>query len=141
VRPTQLYLSLNAPDRELYHRVSQPEEDLWDNVLESLSLLAGHPSRTVVRLTLARGLNMTDPQGYARLLEISEPDFVEVKAYMHLGRSRLRLERSSMPSHSEVMEFSRDLEEHLSYRLVDHVPLSRVALLSKGSKSQLISLE
>jgi len=140
VRPTQLYLSLNAPDEETYLKVSNPQANLWSRFLESLDRIRKSPSRTVMRLTLARNLNMIDPQGYAKLIEIAEPDFVELKAYMHLGSSRNRLERDSMPTHEEVMEFAGALSEILGYRLQNHVPLSRVALLSRGSAQERIEL-
>jgi tRNA wybutosine-synthesizing protein 1 len=140
VRPTQLYLSLNAPDEKTYLKVSNPQANLWSRFLESLEKVRDSPSRTVTRLTLARNLNMMDPQGYAKLIEIAEPDFVEVKAYMHLGSSRNRLQRDSMPTHEEVMNFARDLSEILGYRLANHVPLSRVALLSRGSAQEKIEL-
>ncbi len=140
VRPTQLYISLNAPDEETYLKVSSPISNLWGRFLESLEMMKDSPSRTVARLTLARNLNLKDPQGYAKLIEIAEPDFVEVKAYMHLGSSRNRLERDSMPTHDEVMEFARDLSEILGYRLQNQVPLSRVALLSRGSAQEKIEL-
>lgn len=131
LRPTQLYLSLNAYDEGLYRRVCNPSEDLWRDVLQSLEILKNHPSRTVVRMTLARGLNMTSPEKFAHILERAEPDFVEVKAYMHLGRSRERLDRNSMPEHLEILDFARRIGESLGYRLSADVPLSRVALLSK----------
>ncbi len=140
VRPTQLYLSLNAPDEKTYLKVSNPRANLWSRFLESLERMRDSPSRTVTRLTLARNLNMIDPQGYAKLIEIAEPDFVEVKAYMHLGSSRNRLGRDSMPTHEEVMEFARDLSDILGYRLKNDVPLSRVALLSRGSAQEKIDI-
>jgi tRNA wybutosine-synthesizing protein 1 len=135
LRPTQLYLSLNAPDSVLYERICNPKGDLWGKIQESLDIVKDHPSRTVVRMTLARGMNMEaqDIGGFARLLDRAEPDFVEVKAYMHLGRSRERLDRGSMPSHLEVVKFARLLGEALGYDLASEVPLSRVALLSRGS--------
>lgn len=134
LRPTQLYLSLNAPNIELYERICNPKGDLWGKVQESLEALSDHPSRTVVRMTLARGLNMSaqDMGGFARLLDKAEPDFIEVKAYMHLGRSRDRLNRDSMPAHTEIMDFARSLGESLGYDLAGEVPLSRVVLLSRG---------
>ncbi len=140
VRPTQLYLSLNAPDEKTYLKVSNPQTNLWSRFCESLEKVRDSPSRTVTRLTLAKNLNMQDPQGYAKLIEIAEPDFVEVKAYMHLGSSRNRLGRDSMPSHDEVMEFARDLSEILGYQLKNHVHLSRVALLSRGSAQEKIEI-
>ena len=132
-RPTQLYISLNASNEETYRRVCSPSSNLWSRFLESLERVRDSPARTVARLTLARGLNMNDSHGYAELIETAEPDFVEVKAYMHLGSSRNRLGRESMPSHQEVMDFAKELSEILGYSLKDHVPLSRVALLSRGS--------
>jgi tRNA wybutosine-synthesizing protein 1 len=130
----QLYLSLNAPDSVLYERICNPKGDLWGKIQESLEIVKDHPTRTVVRMTLARGMNMNmqDIGGFAKLLDRAEPDFIEVKAYMHLGRSRERLDRDSMPSHSEIMEFARLLGEALGYDLAGEVPLSRVALLSRG---------
>ena len=107
LRPTQLYLSLNAPDAELYRRVCNPAGDLWPRILESLEILKEHRCRSVIRMTLAKGLNMVRPEDYARVIETGEPDFVEVKAYMHLGRSRARLEREAMPEHDEILAYAR----------------------------------
>jgi tRNA wybutosine-synthesizing protein 1 len=130
--PTQLYLSLNAPDETQYMRVCRPAKDFWPNIKESLEMLAEHRCRSVVRMTLASGMNMDRPEDYAKLITIAEPDFVEVKAYMHLGRSRDRLSRTAMPQHSEIMEFSKALGKYTGYDLEAEVPLSRVALLSSG---------
>ncbi|NYT02796.1 MAG: 4-demethylwyosine synthase TYW1 [Methanosarcinales archaeon] len=140
VRPTQLYLSLNASDQGLYEQMAKPASPgLWDRILESLAVLKDHPGRTVVRMTLVRGLNMDDPAGYAPLLEEARPDFVEVKAYMHLGRSRNRLSRDSMPEHQEVLEFASRLADLMGYVLEDQVPLSRVALLTGGTADRIIA--
>ncbi len=130
--PTQLYLSLNAPDEELYKRVCRPTAELWQKVQESLEIIKQHRSRSVIRMTLARGLNMERPEDYARLIARAEPDFVEAKSYMHLGRSRERLTREAMPQHYEILEFARTLGEALGYDLEADVPLSRVALLTSG---------
>jgi tRNA wybutosine-synthesizing protein 1 len=132
LQPTQLYLSLNAPDEEMYRRVCRPAAALWPRIQESLEIISQHRSRSVIRMTLARGLNMERPEDYARLIAKAEPDFVEVKAYMHLGRSRDRLEREAMPQHYEILEFARALGEALGYDLEADVPLSRVALLTGG---------
>ena len=63
-RPTQLYVSLDAPDKETYRRLCQPKEDSWEAIGESLNLLGGR--RSAIRITLVRGLNDFDPDGYAR---------------------------------------------------------------------------
>ena len=141
LRPTQLYLSINAPDEEMYRRVCRPAADLWPRVLQSLEGLKDHRCRSVIRLTLTRGLNMERPEDYARLIERAEPDFVEAKAYMHLGRSRDRLSREAMPSHAEILDFARKVGRALGYELEADVPLSRVALLGSGRVSRLIDME
>ena len=132
LKPTQLYLSLNAPDEDTYRRVSQPAGDFWPRIRESLAILKEHSCRSVVRMTVARGLNMGPPKEFAEVLELAEPDFVEVKAYMHLGRSRTRLNRDAMPDHAEVLDYAKRLGDALGYELSTDVPLSRVALLSSG---------
>jgi len=141
LRPTQLYMSLNAPDEGLYRRVCRPSRDLWPRILQSLEVLGEHRCRSVVRLTVARGLNLERPADWARIIAQGEPDFVEVKAYMHLGRSRDRLSREAMPGHEEIMQFSRELGEALGYDLQADVPLSRVALLSSRRVNRLLSEE
>jgi tRNA wybutosine-synthesizing protein 1 len=140
LKPTQLYISLNASDEEMYRKVSNPASPgLWDKIQESLSIMSSSRSRTVIRMTLAKGLNMSDPEGYARLIGAARPDFVEVKAYMHLGRSRLRLQRESMPDQGEVMDFAREISLATGYRIAGEVPLSRVALLSSGRREPRIA--
>ena len=139
INPSQLYLSLNAPTRDVYMRVSNPKSDQWENIMETLELLNNHTSRTVIRMTLVRGLNIIDPLLYARLLEKAEPDFIEIKAYMHLGKSRKRLNRDSMPSHHEIIAFASDLGRAMSYEFSCQIPLSRVALLSSGSKPRILN--
>jgi tRNA wybutosine-synthesizing protein 1 len=138
LHPSQLYLSLNAPTRDVYLRVSNPSSDQWENIMKSLEVLKEHTSRTVIRMTLVRGLNIMDPLIYAKLLEKAEPDFVEIKAYMHLGKSRKRLDRDSMPSHQEIIAFAADLGQAIGYELSSQIPLSRVALLCRGSKPRIL---
>ncbi|WMW21621.1 4-demethylwyosine synthase TYW1 [Methanolobus mangrovi] len=132
INPAQLYMSLDAPDRETYEKVCVPKSSsLWDNILKSLEVLKTKETRTVIRITLIKGVNMFNSEGFAELIRIAEPDYIEVKAYMHLGFSRKRLPREAMPSHEEVMEFSEELAEHLGYKVAGDVEVSRVVLLSK----------
>jgi len=135
VSPSQLYMSLDAPDLETYLKVCQPKSAaLWEKINESLSLMKQKNSRTVIRTTLVKGENMFKPEAYAELIKKASPDFVEIKAYMHLGFSRLRLDRSSMPTHAEVLEFSQELAKYLEYEIADESEISRVVLLSKDGK-------
>ncbi|MGP8336642.1 MAG: 4-demethylwyosine synthase TYW1 [Methanosarcinaceae archaeon] len=132
INPSQLYMSLNAPDESIYIKACLPGiSGLWKRINESLHVLKEKETRTVIRITAIKGLNMLDPAGYAKLIRKAKPDFVEVKAYMHLGFSRRRLPREAMPSHVEVMAFAKDIAHHLGYKVADDVEISRVVLLSK----------
>jgi len=138
IRPTQLYISLNAHDKETYKKACSPLEDTWDNILHSLEIMRDlrTKTRTAIRITLTKGINMNSPEGFARIIEIADPEYVEVKAYMHLGFSRKRLSIDNMPSHEEILTFSERVANALSYEIADESNTSRVVLLSKDGKSQ-----
>ena len=130
--PTQLYVTLAAPDEETYRGLCRPSvTDSWKRLLESQEALGSLGTRTVNRLTMVSGLNMHSPRAYAELILSGEPDFVEVKAYMHLGSSRDRLASSNSPSHREIRSFSKDLSALTGYYFTDEQAESRVVLLSK----------
>lgn len=133
VEPTQLYLSLIAPDRELYRRVSRPLlEDGWERLQESLDVFSEKKGKKVIRITLVRGYNLEVPRKFAPLIELADPDFVEAKGYVHVGYSRRRLERSDMPSYDEVMGFAQALGEEAGYRVRESAHDSKVALLERA---------
>ncbi len=132
IRPTQIYVSLNSVDEAQYDVVCNPRLHRFEQVLASLEVLANHPSRTAIRLTLAREMNTAEPASYARLIERAEPDYVEVKSYMHLGYSRNRLPRTAMLTCDEVETYARDLADHLGYVVAGLSKASRVAILSKN---------
>jgi tRNA wybutosine-synthesizing protein 1 len=133
--PTQLYISVDAPDKQTLKRLDRPGyPDFWERLNDSLEVMNsfGKKSRKVVRLTMINGHNMNQEhaKGYAKLIEKANPDFVEVKAYMSVGESRKRLPLSAMPLHTDVMAFARRLSETAGFRIKDEFRPSRVALLS-----------
>ena len=127
--PFQLYISLDAPDRETYMAVCRPLGDYWERVNESLSLLGTR--RSAVRITLVEDLNDFAPEKYAALVQESGASFVEVKGYMYLGYSRNRLARENMPEHERVRSFADKIAEACDYRFKDENPLSRVVCLER----------
>jgi tRNA wybutosine-synthesizing protein 1 len=77
---------------------------------------------------------MLDPEGYAKLIKIAEPTFLEIKAYMHVGYSKKRLEYEAMPLHDEIKDFAEQVAKHTGYKIVDEQPISRVVLLMKKDR-------
>lgn len=137
--PTQLYLSLDAPDKEIFKKIDQPLlKDAWERLNKSLEILKKlkRKTRTVIRITLVKGINIINPEGYAGLIKKAEPDFVEVKAFMWVGYARQRLAVENMPLHDEIMDFSKEILKHLNcYILLDEKKESRVVLLGKDDKN------
>ena len=134
--PTQLYISVCAPDEETYKRVCRPQTPkAWEKLNQTLELLPSFKCPTVIRITSVRGLNMKNIEGYARLVEKAKPTYVEPKAYMHVGFSRLRLGYECMPTHQEIQEFAMQIAKETGYNIIDESQESRVVLLSKLGKS------
>ncbi|RLG60847.1 4-demethylwyosine synthase TYW1 [Candidatus Geothermarchaeota archaeon] len=134
-KPTQLYITLPAYNKETFLRVNRPLiKDAWQRLLDSLDLMPSMSTRTVIRLTLVKGLNMKEPKKYAKLIERANPMFIEPKGYVHVGFSQKRLSRENMPTHVEIRRFAEELAEELGYYIADESPSSRVVLLSREKK-------
>lgn len=132
--PTQLYVSLCAPDEATYRKTNAPLiKDGWKRLNETLELFASLKTRRVVRLTLCKGLNLKDAAGYARLIEKTGAEFVEPKSYMAVGFSRARLGVDFMASHDEIMTFAGELASETGYLLAGEQRASRVALLCRDA--------
>ena len=129
--PFQMYVSLDAPDKETYQAVCRPLGDYWDRVQESLSILGSR--RSAIRITLVRGLNDFAPEKYAAMILDSGANFVEIKGYMYLGYSRNRLVRENMPDHAYVRAFAEKVAAACDYRFKDENALSRVVCLERGT--------
>ncbi len=133
--PTQLYVSLSAMDPRSHLKINRPMVGgTWKSLQESLELLGSLDCRTVLRLTMARDLNMAEAPSYARMIEKASPDFVEVKAYMYVGWSRYRMSMSNMPSFREIREFAGEISSLCGYEAVNEYGPSRVVLLGNGSR-------
>ncbi len=133
--PTQLYISVSAFDEKTFVETCRPQiPAAWEKLNETLSVLPSFKCPTVIRMTLAQHVNMKKPELYARLIEKANPTYVEPKAYMHVGFSRLRLAFRNMPTHVEIRQFADKLARELGYKFLDEAPESRVVLVSRLEK-------
>ena len=131
--PSQLYISLEAYDEEGYEYFTVPlVANAWNLTLETLEMMPSFTCPTVFRITAIRNWNMDDKaiKGFSKLIDLAQPTFIEVKAYMYVGASTDRLTKDNMPTHEEVVEFSFRLAKETGYKLVSQSKPSRVALLS-----------
>lgn len=134
--PTQLYVTVAAPNEELFEMLCVPQSSAaWQNLMETLSLLPSLDTRVVVRHTLVKGWNLGWEDDYAKLDSIAEPMFIEPKGYVFVGDSRRRMTMGNMPSHTEVKQFSQRIADRLSLEVLKEREDSRVVLLGReGSK-------
>jgi len=135
--PTQLYITLPAPNEKVFKQMCSPLiKDAWKKILESLKIMKELTTmtRTTIRLTVAKDKNMILPEQYAKLIKIAGPTFVEVKAYMHVGYSKQRMEIKNMPRHEEIKEFAKQIAKELGYKIIDEQKPSRVVLLMKKDR-------
>lgn len=128
--PTQLYISLDAPNKDVYKKVCLPQvENGWEKLQESLDLLSTLDTRKVLRITSVNELNMLNTDEYAKIIEKTDIDYVEIKAYMFVGDSRNRLQWENMPTTQQLHDFTYKIAEETSLDVIDEVEKSRVLLL------------
>ncbi len=138
--PTQLYISLQAPDEQIYLKTTRPKTPgAWERLRKSLSALKALDTRTVLRMTLIRGLNMCNPDGYAELIKLASPNYVEVKGFSFVGSARegqRQLSLSNIPSHDMVKGFAQMLAEKTGYIETAEHRVSRIVLLCRDEASK-----
>ncbi|KAK3391035.1 hypothetical protein B0H63DRAFT_411154 [Podospora didyma] len=120
---TQLYVSIDASNRESLKRIDRPlHRDFWERFQRCLDILREKrfTQRTVFRLTLVKGFNVEDEaEGYANLVEKGLPCFVEVKGVTYCGTStssNAGLTMANVPFYHEVCDFVKALVKALEKR-------------------------
>ena len=131
--PTQLYVSVDAPNEEVWNKLCKPKfgGGQWRRFMETIDLLPSLDTRIVCRHTLVKGENMTQIEEYAELDRRADPDWVEAKGYVFVGHSRQVMNLDNMPRHEDVMEFARSLAPLIDRQILDEVRASRVALIGR----------
>ncbi|KAI4125663.1 MAG: hypothetical protein LQ347_005290, partial [Umbilicaria vellea] len=124
---TQLYVSIDASNRESLRRIDRPlHRDFWDRFQACLAILHAQRfrHRTVFRLTLVKGFNVADEvAGYADLVQKALPCFVEVKGVTYCGTSDSKgagLTMRNVPFWDEVVSFVVALNAALERRGLDY---------------------
>ncbi len=140
VLPTQLYVSIQAPNKELYGKITRAKNltATWDNFLSFLELFSTLETRRVFRLTLVKELSMEDVKGYCELIKKGKPQYVEVKGFSYVGGARNEkrgLSYEQMPRTNEIKEFAAKIADESGYILVDYHEKSAVALLCVDKKA------
>ena len=143
--PTQLYISLDAPNKELFDKINiSLYKDGWERLNKSLILFSKLKTRRILRFTQIKNKNDLEDhlEGYKKLIEKGKPDFIEIKAFMYLGMSRERHNKEEMPDYTEVLEFTKKLSNYLNnYEYVASAPNSRITLLKRKNSKYNLKIE
>ena len=117
LRPiTQLYVSVDAPTPESLEAIDRPLfRDAWDRLRRSLRSLKDKGQRTVARLTVVKGWNSDEVEGYAELIALGHCSLVEMKGVTFCGKSDAsNLNMSNSPWHHEVVDLATQLRDELN---------------------------
>jgi tRNA wybutosine-synthesizing protein 1 len=144
IRPiTQLYVSVDAPTPESLIAIDRPLfSDAWERLQESLSMLKEKGQRTVARLTVVKGWNSDEVEGYAKLIALGHVSLVEVKGVTFCGKSDAsNLTMSNTPWHHEVIQLVRKLKGEIDILRKDDpaIPEYDLACEHKHSVSVLLA--
>ncbi len=137
--PTQLYLSTNAADYESFLRINKPRyDDSWQRWNTTLQMLKHLDTRTVLRITLIRDYNSEKEMisAFAKMVKKASPHFIEIKSYMHIGRSTNRLDYEHMLEMEEVRKFSEELvKQSQLFSVMDESHVSRIVVLQNNERT------
>jgi wyosine [tRNA(Phe)-imidazoG37] synthetase (radical SAM superfamily) len=154
--PTQLYVTMAAPDKETYLRVCSSvkpyfpvHDDHWERLNRTLDLLSTLECRTVIRITSVRGINMIKPEVYRNRIMRANPSFLELKGFSISGNAPriserlgetdlggrdpalLKIALGYSPTHDEIIDFAKKISDDFSlFPLVSESRLNRQALMS-----------
>ena len=136
--PTQLYLSTNAADYESFLKINKPKyDDSWERWNRTLDMLKHLDTRTVLRVTLIKDYNDQKEMipTFAKMFKKASPHFIEIKSYMHIGRSTNSLEHSNMLEMNEIQNFSNQIAKHSKiFSVIDESIISRILILQNNER-------
>ncbi len=127
--PSQLYITLPAPNEELYKKICRPMiKNGWSKIQESLGLLNSLSTRTLIRLTAVKNLNLKKEyiDDYIKIIEKANPNFFEIKGFTLQAKAleienRVKENRSIQdyfPDFNFLNTIAKEFEEKSGYPII-----------------------
>ncbi|KKL76432.1 hypothetical protein LCGC14_2044930, partial [marine sediment metagenome] len=94
--PSQLYITLAAPNEMIYKKTCRPMiRNGWSNIMDSMDLVESLSTRTLIRLTAVKNLNINENliNDYIKIIEKANPNFFEIKGFTLQAKALLIKER------------------------------------------------
>ncbi|UCD00634.1 MAG: radical SAM protein [Promethearchaeota archaeon] len=104
--PSQLYITLPAPNEQIYKKICRPMiKNGWNKIMGSLDLVNSLYCRSVIRLTAIKDLNFNENliNDYIRIVERANPNFFEIKGFTLQAKALLIKDR--LKSEKPVQDF------------------------------------
>jgi len=82
--PSQLYITLPAPNETVYKKVCRPIiKKGWNKISDTLDLVESLSCRSLVRITAVKNLNLSENyiKDYIKLIDKANPNFFEIKGF------------------------------------------------------------
>lgn len=118
---TQLYLSVDAPNRAKMKELDRPIfDDFWERFNQSVDEMRKKKHRTTFRLTMIEGHNMfsEDIASYQEMLVRGNPHFIELKQLTPAFQGRKTespLRMKNVPTWERILSFGQQLCHGLPY--------------------------
>ncbi len=109
--PSQLYITLAAPNEDIYKRVCRPMiKNGWNHIIETMDTIESIDCRTLVRLTAVKDVNINEEliENYIKIIENANPNFFEIKGFTLQAKALLIKER--LKSDKPVQNFFPEYE-------------------------------
>ncbi|MBY9009898.1 MAG: radical SAM protein [Candidatus Lokiarchaeota archaeon] len=127
--PSQLYITLPAPNKEIYKKICRPMiKNGWQKITQSLDLINSLSCRTVVRLTAVKNLNLAEYylDDYIKIIDKANPNFFEIKGFTLQARAlnikkRLKSEKSIQyyfPTYEDLEDLAIKFETKSNFPLI-----------------------
>jgi len=94
--PSQLYITLPAPNEALYKKVCRPMiKNGWSKISNTLDLVESLSCRSLVRITAVKNLNISENyiKDYIKLIDKANPNFFEIKGFTLQAKALMINER------------------------------------------------
>ena len=94
--PSQLYITLPAPNEAVYKKVCRPMiKNGWSKISSTLDLVESLSCRSLVRITAVKNLNISENfiKDYIKLIDKANPNFFEIKGFTLQAKALMINER------------------------------------------------
>lgn len=151
--PTQLYVTVPAPNPTQYLKICRPlEAHTWEKILQTIRLLPSLSCRTVIRITAVKFLNIDASfvDDYVKLINLGIPHFIDIKGFT-VEANALEMQnrwkgdhelRDYIPSFEDLLGFAKLLENHGGFEIIQqHIGSRDILLRGSWPKDQSIVID